>query len=140
MNAPHADYSDMPYYSPSDELPETLRPLFKYIADYFLPELVMNVDVMNALPGGESGTPATINPKMAVLGFGGFKHGDVDMQCAVRPIRFYMLQRVTDYFSAMEKDDQKAALDYLEPVGLKTLVTLTAKHRVTRKNHMEVWA
>jgi len=76
---------------------------------------------------------------MAVLGFGGFKHGEVDMQCAVRPIRFYMLQRVTDYFAAMKKGDQKAALDYLEPVGLKTLVTLTAKHRVIRHNHTEVW-
>ncbi len=140
MNAPHADYSDMPYYSPSDNLPETLAPLFKYIANYFLPELQMNVEVMDTLPGGESGAPATINPKMAVLGFGGFKHGETSIQCAVRPIRFYMLQRVTDYFAAMTKDDQKAALNYLKPMGLAPLVTLTAKHRVARKNHTEVWA
>lgn len=139
MNAPHADYSDMPYYAPSDELPETLTPLFKYIADYFLPELIMNVEVMNALPAGESGSPASINPKMAVLGFGGFKHGDVDMQCAVRPIRFYMLQRVTDYFAGMKKDDKQAALNYLKPLGLAPLVTLIAKHRVGRKDHTEVW-
>ena len=139
MNAPHADYSDMPYYSPSDALPETLGPLFKYIADYFLPEMQMNVDVMNALPSGESGTPATINPKMAVLGFGGFTHGDTTIQCAVRPIRFYMLQRVTDYFSAMSEGEQKAAVNYLDPMGLAPLLTLTAKHRVARENHCEVW-
>lgn len=139
MNVPHADYSDMPYYTPSKELPETLTPLFKYIADHFLPELNMNVEVMNGLPGGESGSPASINPQMAVLGFGGFDHGGVTMQCAVRPIRFYMLERVTDYYAAMTKDDQKAALDYLNPMGLAPLLTLTAKHRVTRKNHTEVW-
>jgi len=139
MNAPHADYSDMPYYTPSDTLPETLKPIFKYIANYFLPELQMNVDVMNTLPSGESGVPATINPKMAVLGFGGFKHGDVTIQCAVRPIRFYMLQRVTDYFAAMEKTDQEAAVNYLKPLGLGPLVTLTAQHRVSRENHTEVW-
>jgi len=139
MNAPHKDYSDMPYYTPSDETPETLGPLFKYIADYFLPELQMNVDVINVLPSGESGTPASINPQMVVLGFGGFKHGDVDIQCAVRPIRFYMLQRVTDYFAGMKKDGQEAAFNYLKPLGLSPLLTLTAKHRVTRKNHTEVW-
>ncbi|MDA8707941.1 glutathione S-transferase family protein [Hellea sp.] len=140
MNEAHSDYSDMPYYKPSDELPETLSPLFKYIADYFLPELQMNVEVINALPGGDSGTPASINPQMAVLGFGGFKHGEATIQCAVRPIRFYMLQRVTDYFANMKKTDQKAALNYLEPLGLAPLVTLTAKHRVTRKDHTEVWS
>lgn len=139
MNAPHSDYSDMPYYTPTDELPATLGPIFKYIADYFLPELHMNVDVINALPGGKSGTPATINPKMSVLGFGSFTHGDTEIQCAVRPIRFYMLQRVTDYFTAMKKSDQEAALNYLEPLGLSPLLTLTAKHRVGRKNHIEVW-
>ena len=139
MNVPHADYSDMPYYTPSHELPETLTPLFKYIANYFLPEMQMNVDVMNALSGGESGTPATINPKMAVLGFGGFKHGDVNIQCAVRPIRFYMLQRVTDYFAKMNKADQDTATNYLKPLGLAPLLTLTAKHRVARQNHTEVW-
>jgi len=139
MNAPHADYSDMPYYTSSGELPETLGPLFKYIADYFLPELQMNVEVMNGLPGGESGTPATINPQMAVLGFGGFKHGDTDIKCAVRPIRFYMLQRVTDYFAAMTKDEQETAVNYFKPLGLTPLLTLVAKHRVARKNHTEVW-
>ncbi|WP_026942610.1 glutathione S-transferase family protein [Hellea balneolensis] len=139
MNVPHADYSDMPYYAPSHDLPETLSPLFKYIADYFLPEMQMNVDVMNALPGGTSGDPATMNPKMAVLGFGSFQHGEATIQCAVRPIRLYMLQRVTDYFAGMKKDDQKAVLYYLEPLGLTPLLTLTAKHRVARKNHIEVW-
>ena len=139
MNAPHADYSDMPYYTPSDELPDTLGSLFTYIANYFLPELRMNIEVMDALEGGESGSPATINPKISVLGFGAFNHGETKIQCAVRPIRFYMLQRVTDCFAAMTDAEQKAATEYLEPTGLAPLLTLTAKHRVGRKNHTEVW-
>lgn len=140
MNVPHADYSDMPYYAPSQTLPETLKPLFKYIADYFLPELQMNVDVLNSLPAGKAGAPATINPKMAVLGFGTFKHGEVDMGCAVRPIRFYMLQRVTDSFAMMKVADKKIVQNYLDGTGLSPLLTLTAKHRIVRENHTEVWA
>lgn len=140
MNVPHADYSDMPYYTPSDDMPDTLKPLFKYIADYFLPELQMNVDVMNKLTPGNSGTPATINPQMAVLGFGAFDHGSTSISCAVRPIRFYMLQRVTDYFASMSQEDQDKAATYLKPMGLTSLLTLTADHRVERKNHTEVWA
>ncbi len=140
MNAPHSDYSDMPYYKASEDLPDTLAPIFKYIADYFLPELQMNIDVMNSLIPTGSGKPATINPKMAVLGFGTFLHGDTDISCAVRPIRFYMLQRVTDYFASLNSADQKLAQDYLQKTGLTPLLTLTAKHRVARQNHIEVWA
>ena len=130
----------MPYYTPSDDMPETLTPLFKYITDYFLPELEMNVEVMNKLTPGNSGSPATINPQMAVLGFGAFDHGGASISCAVRPIRFYMLQRVTDYFASMSKADQDGAIKYLMPMGLAPLLSLTADHRVERKNHIEVWA
>jgi len=140
MNAASSDYSDMPYYAPSEDLPETLLGIFEYIAKYFLPELQMNVEVMNALPGGAAGEKATINPKISVLGFGAFQHGETSLQCAVRPIRFYMLQRVTDGFAALTQAQQKSATAYLTPTGLAPLLTLTAKHRVARKNHTEVWA
>ncbi|MGB0905945.1 MAG: glutathione S-transferase family protein [Maricaulaceae bacterium] len=140
MNSPHADYSDMPYYAENADLPETLGALFGYIADYFLPELQMNVDTLNALPGGESGELATINPQLAVLGFGSFIHGNTTIQCAVRPIRFYMLQRVTDCFAQMTKIDQDIAMNYLNPLGLAPLLELTANHRIARQDHREVWA
>ena len=140
MNAPHADYSDMPYYEPSNDLPKTLTPLFKYIADYFLPELRMNIEVIDKLTPGETGTPATINPQMAVLGFGKFQHGETEISCAVRPVRFYMMQRVTDFFAQMSKADETTAQNYLDKAGLTPLLTLTAKHRVERHNHTEVWA
>jgi len=140
MNAPHADYSDMPYYQPSNDLPDTLAPLFKYIAQYFLPELQMNVEVLDALTPGAPGTPATINPKMAVLGFGTFQHGDIQIGCVVRPVRFYMLQRVTDAFSDLKPNDKVKAHEYLDTVGLGPLLKLTSKHRIKRQNHTEVWA
>ena len=140
MNAPHDDISDMPYYKATDALPDTLIDIFKYIARYFLPELEMNVATINAMTPAESGTRASIHPQMSVLGFGGFKHGDVDISCAVRPMRFYMLQRVTDYFAAMSQADQARAKDYLAPTGLVPLLTLTAKHRIARQDFQEVWA
>ncbi len=139
MNSPHGDYSDMPYYKPNADLPETVAPLFQYIAKYFLPELIMNIEVLDALPKAQAGTPASINPKMAVLGFGSFEHGDVSIGCAVRPSRFYMLQRVTDDFAALDDAAQKQVLGYLQPLGLASLVKLTSQHRIKRENHIEVW-
>jgi len=140
MNVSHDDYSDMPYYKPSSDLPETLTPLFQYIADYFLPELRMNIEVIDNLTPGESGSPASINPQMAVLGIGKFRHGETEISCAVRPVRFYMLQRVTDFFGQMSQKEQQTAKTYLNKSGLTPLLTLTAKHRVLRQNHTEVWA
>lgn len=139
MNAPHADISDMPYYAPSEALPETLQPLLTYIAKYFLPELRMNIEVMNNIVDVKSGQAATIMPKMSVLGFGTFNHGGVELQCAVRPITFHRLQRVTDCFAAMSVEEKTAAQDYLKSSGLAPLVTLTAKHRIAREGFMEVW-
>lgn len=145
MNVPHADISDMPYYTADDNehkthVPDTLGPVFAYIAKYFLPELKMNAAVLNALPAGEKGTPATINPQMAVLGFGSFTHGEVEISCAVRPSRFYMLARVTDFFASQDAAGQTAILEYLEPLGVAPLMTLIPVHRIGRENHTEVWA
>ncbi|MEP1231040.1 MAG: glutathione S-transferase family protein [Litorimonas sp.] len=140
MNVPHGDFSDMPYYQADEALPQTLAPLFEYIAKYFLPELQMNVAVLDALPKGESGTPASINPQMAVLGFGSFSHGDTQISCAVRPSRFYMLQRVTHHFARQNAQTQSEILTYLTPLGLAPLVTLNAQHDIARVNHTEVWA
>jgi len=67
-------------------------------------------------------------------------HGDVEIGCAVRPVRFYMLQRVTDAYAALDSSAQTQVLDYLTPLGLAPLVTLTSKHRITRAAHTEVWA
>jgi hypothetical protein len=99
----------------------------------------MNVAVLDALPGGAAGEKATINPAHAVLGFGAFDHGGVNMQCAVRPAKFILLQRVTDAFGAMNVDEKKRALEYLKPSGLAPIVELKSKHRLGRKNHTEVW-
>ncbi len=140
MNAPHDDMSDMPYYREAEGLPETLGPLLGYIEKYFLPELVMNVAVLDALAGGAAGEKATINPAHAVLGFGAFDHGGVTLQCAVRPAKMILLQRVTDCFDAMNAEDKKRALEYLTPSGLAPILTLTSKHRLGRKDHTEVWA
>jgi len=139
MNAPHDDLSDMPYYQPSDNLPQTLKNIFCYIADYFLPELEMNVQILNGLPEGESGARASLHPKMSVLGFGQFRHGETMIGCAVRPIRFYMLQRVTDYYAGLNAAEQSRAQDYLTPLGLAPLLTLTANKRIKREAFQEVW-
>jgi len=140
MNAPHDDMSDMPYYEPSDHLPDTLKDICRYIADFFLPELEMNVQTLNELPQGESGARASIHPKMSVLGFGHFQHGHVKIGCAVRPIRFYMLQRVTDFYASLSAAEQSRAQDYFTPLGLSPLLTLTANKRIKREAFQEVWA
>jgi len=145
MNVPHADYSDMPSYSPKtaktkDGLPETLEPVWGYLAKYFLPELEMCVETLDKLPEPVSGARASIHPQQYVLGFGGFSHDGVDIQCAVRPMNFYMLQRVTDAYEALSETDKKRVKTYFTTSGLAPLLELKAKYRIVRENHQEVWA
>ena len=145
MNRAHADYSDMPYYSSKSAkteqgLPETLEPLWGYLAKYFLPELEMCVETLNKLPEPEKGTRASIHPQQYVLGFGTFSHGNLDMQCAVRPMNFYMLQRVTDAYDALSAPDKTRIKAYFASSGLAPILELKAKYRIGRENHQEVWA
>lgn len=143
MNTPHDDLTDMPYYRPSDDLPESLGPVLDYIGRYFLPEMQVQVDKTNEclamlgdIPSGQACTPT---PSISAIAFGMFRHGDFDMQTVVRPIRLYMLQRVSDYYDTLPEAEQKRARDYLAPSGLDGLLTLKANRRVARKNHIEVW-
>ena len=140
MNVYHDDMSDMPYYQPQEGLPQSLDGVWEYIAKYFLPELEMNIDVLNALPPVESGQEASVIPGRAVIGFGGFVHGDVTVQCAVRAITFHRLQRVTDAYAALSAADQKRSLAYFSKYGLGALLTQTPKYRIMRKDYKEVWA
>lgn len=139
MNLPHDDLSDMPYYSPSETRPETLGPILSYIGQYFMPQYQANVEILNALPVPISGTRASLHPKFFVLGMASFNHGDVSITSAVTPMMFYMSQRVSDFYATLSDTEQSKARDYLSPYGLEGLLISTAKYRVTRKDHLEVW-
>lgn len=139
MNTPHDDISDMPYYRASQTLPETLGPILNYIRQYFIPQMRAATETLNALPIPESGARASLHPKFFVLGTCTFDHGNTPITCAVQPMLFYMAQRVSDFYAGLNADDKIKARDYLAPFGLDTLLTQTAKYRVSRKDHLEVW-
>lgn len=140
MNAPHDDMSDMPYYKASDALPETLPPILSFIARQFGPQLMAGIETVNALPTPKAGTRASLHPKMFVLGMSTFCVDGTDFTAAVQPMLFYMHQRVTDFYAQLGPDSQVEVDDYLADTGLLPLLQTTAKYRVARENHIEVWA
>lgn len=139
MNAPHDDMCDMPYYQASETLPETLGPLMSYIGQYFIPQLEAATATLNKLPQPISGERASLHPKFFVLGTATFNHGDTTLTTAVQPMIFYMAQRVSDFYAGLSQSDQIKARDYLASFGLSGLLETSAKYRIARKNHIEVW-
>ena len=55
------------------------------------------------------------------------------------PYTLYMLQRVTDAFTALAPADQAHVRGVFDAVGLAEFLTLRAARRTERRNHLEVW-
>lgn len=140
MNVSHDDISDMPYYQANDDIPETLKAVFQFIAESFLPEVKAAVSLLNALPPQQSGERASLHPKFYVLGQMTFEQEGVPVSCAVRPMLFYMLARVQKAYHSLSDQDRASADEYLSTTGLMPLVSLKMNKTVTRHNFQEVWA
>lgn len=146
MNAPDADlpeYGEYPTcYLGGDELPETLVPLFRHMADELLPELADKTAwlcrfVADTDPG--EGAPVTDKPHQRVLGSVDTMFGGVPFASGVQPYLFFLWQRVTDVFAALGDEQQHAVSAWLDGVGLLPLLDLPQPVRVERSGHVERW-
>jgi glutathione S-transferase len=139
------EFPDYPTTLPAkDGLPESLMPVLQCMAQDYLPELRMVVQYSDRWLSeqGEiaANTPVTAKPSLRSLGSGTFTLRGVDCNTMVQPYTLYKLQRITDAFADLSLADQSSALAYFEQAGLQDLLTLRATRKVTRLNHIEVWA
>ena len=136
---PHSQFS----LSEADEVPPTIGPVLRLMAQDYLPEVRMGVSFIDAwlAAGGQAaaGTPVGGKPKVRTLGQGRFQLRGTEMQTLVWPYNLYLLQRITDAFDALAQPDQHRVSAYFAAHGLDGLLTLKAQRRVARSGHIEVW-
>ena len=146
MNAPDADVpeygSEAPAYLPEDGVPDTLRPLFRHMAEELFPELADKVAwltrfVANTDPS--AGAPVSDKPHQRVLGTVETRFGGVPHASGVQPYAFYLWQRVTDAFDALDQPGRESVRAWFERAGLLPLLDAARPIRVERRDHVERW-
>ena len=147
MMASDADTPEFPHsqfrLSEADEVPPTIGPVLRLMAQDYLPEVRMGVSFIDAwlAAGGQAapGTPVGGKPKVRTLGQGRFQLRGTEVQTLVWPYNLYLLQRITDAFDALAQPEQRRVSAYFAEHGLDGLLTLKAQRRVARSGHIEVW-
>jgi glutathione S-transferase len=128
----------------ADEVPATLGPVLRLMAQDYLPELKMAVAYTDAWLAQQgdiaSGTPVGGKPKVRNIGQGRFHLRGVELETLVWPYSLYMLQRVTDAYEKLDSEQQSRIHQYFSAAGLQDLLTLRATRRVERRDHIEIWA
>ncbi len=128
----------------ADEVPATLVPVLRLMAQDYLPELKMAVAYTDAWLAQQgdiaSGTPVGGKPKVRNIGQGRFHLRGVELETLIWPYSLYILQRVTDAYEKLDPQQQTVIHDYFATAGLQDLLTLRATRRVERRDHIEIWA
>lgn len=144
MNAADADMPEFPRYAQqlpeADEIPATLDPLLKYLATDFLPEAELTVRAVEEMLAGKSPEEYIGKPMERQPCAGTLKLRGVELKTALHPYLLYKLQRVTDAYETMGTADQDRVRARYTAAGLNRLLSLKAKVRVERRNHLEIWA
>lgn len=146
MNAPDADlpeYGDYPtHYLDGDEVPESLLPLFRQIAEELLPELADKaawLDRFVADTRPQEGAPVTAKPHQRVIGSLDTMFRAVPFASGVQPYMFFLWQRITDAVAALCGEQQAAVRAWLDEAGLSPLLDIARPIRVERSGHLERW-
>jgi glutathione S-transferase len=147
MNACDHSASDYPNYDPGyysgDTVPETLGRLMAFVAEDYLPEITAHVGFANqwlaAHPGIKEGTLGLKDPGERIIGKAKFNWRGIELETAVMPYRFYMLQRLTDAVDGMDAAAQAAVRTMFAKAGLEAMLDLKTDRRVERQNHLEYW-
>lgn len=148
MNAP-AGYGNHLYNQlggaliPDDNIPDTLLALMRYISEEYLPEITSHVAFANDWianhEGIEPGTNGLERPTSRTLGTAEFNWRGMTNRTVVMPYRFFLLQRLTDHYEALDQTNKTAVSDLFSSTGLGSILTLKTDRRVIRKDHLEVW-
>jgi glutathione S-transferase len=147
MMASDADMPEFPQATqmllPNDAIPETLGPVLQCMATDYLPELQMIVrctdEWLATQPPIPAGAPVTSKPSARVLTRGRFLLRGTELESMVAPYTLTRLQRVTDTYAGLSAIEQGRVEDCFSSHGLADLLTLKARRRVERKDHLEVW-
>ena len=125
----------------NDEIPETLIPVLKILAEDFVPETLAAAELINNWLDEHQPDPGAIavGRLAEALGTADFTvRGDTITALAQRH-RFYLLQRVQDVFAALAHEKQVGVADIMSDAGMSAVLSTVLARRIVRSDNLEVW-
>ena len=145
MNSPEQDAAE--FFEAGDDflsedlIPNTLVEVLRVLAKDFVPETLAASVVINDWLANNN--PSVGTSASRYLGQGDSKAefivDDQSLIAGAQPYRFYLLQRVQDYFATLSSDDQANVLCLLERCGLDTVLEMTLDRRLGHQDNLDVW-
>ena len=125
----------------NDEVPETLIPVLKTLAEDFVPETLAAAVLINTWLAEHQPEPGAIavGRLAEALGTADFKVRGETITALAQPHRFFLLQRVQDAFTQSPAEKQTEISLLLERCGMKSLLALALSRRIVRSENLEVW-
>ncbi|MEL6258620.1 MAG: glutathione S-transferase N-terminal domain-containing protein [Pseudomonadota bacterium] len=126
-----------------EALPETLISLLSFVAEDYLPELSAHVAFANqwldARPDLAVGTNGLEDPAARSIGKAAFEWRGHQIETAVMPYRFWLLQRLHAVVDHATEPDRRTIGELFARTGLAPLLELRTSRRVERAGFLEVW-
>ena len=123
-----------------EAIPDTLKALMRFIADDYLPEITAHIDFANDWLAEQDAPQLKPGALGRGIGMATFDWRGHSIRTAVMPYRFYLLQRLTDTFEALDASDKADIQALFEETNLAPILYLKTRRRVTRENHLGGWA
>ena len=125
----------------NDEIPETLIPVLKILAEDFVPETLAAAELINNWLTEHQPEPGAVavGRLAEALGTADFTVRGETITALAQPHRFYLLQRVQDIFAALAQEEQVGVADIMSDAGMSAVLSTVLVRRIVRSNNLEVW-
>ena len=125
----------------NDEVPQTLLPVLKVLAEDFIPETLAAADLINNWLDQHQPEPGAVavGRLAEALGTADFTVRGQKITALAQPHRFYLLQRVQDVFTQSPAEKQTEIGSLLERCGMERLLAASLNRRIARSENLEVW-
>ena len=125
----------------NDEIPETLIPVLKILAEDFVPETLSAAALINNWLAEHQPDPGAIavGRLAEALGTADFTVRGETITALAQPHRFYLLQRVQDIFAALAQEKQVGVADIMSDAGMSAVLSTVLARRIVRSDNLEVW-
>ena len=125
----------------NDEIPETLIPVLKILAEDFLPETLAAAELINNWLDEHQPDPGAVavGRLAEALGTADFTVRGETITALAQPHRFYLLQRVQDIFAALAHEKQVGVADIMSDAGMSAVLSTVLARRIVRSDNLEVW-
>ena len=125
----------------SNDVPDTLTALMRYIGEEYAAEFTAHVDFAENWLADQGDKPEKVKaPLGRGIGFAEFKWRGRIISSVVMPYRFYLAQRLWDHFDGCNASDQKSIKELFNAAGLEAFLDKRPSRRVIRKDYHESWA